>query len=318
MGASNSIQVTEVTAFCSRHSFWAGLWRLADPKISLASFAAILLGACAAAREGSLHWGWLAVTVFGIFAIEVAKNASGEIFDFDSGTDLAVAVKDRSPFSGGKRVLVDGLLKRRETIFISAVGYLTGAAAGFWIIAVSEPRVLWIGLVGLGCAYFYHATPLQLSYRGLGELAVGVCYGPLIASGTFLVQRGNVPFTIVGPSITLGLLIAAFLWINEFPDYAADKATGKRTLVVRVGRRKASRTFAVMICLAFLWLAALPWLGCPKSLWGGFVAVPVATDAACCLWRRFDDTSALVPAQSRTLITFMLFAAGASFGLIFF
>ncbi len=119
---------------------------------------------------------WVQPTSFalGIFAIEVVKNASGEIFDFDSGTDLAVAEKDRSPFSGGRRVLVDGLLTRRETITISAVGYLTGSTAGFWIVAAREPRILWIGLVGLGCAYFYHATPLKLSYRGFGELAVGV------------------------------------------------------------------------------------------------------------------------------------------------
>ncbi|HLN57948.1 MAG TPA: 1,4-dihydroxy-2-naphthoate octaprenyltransferase, partial [Thermoanaerobaculia bacterium] len=77
--------------------------------------ASMFLGACAAAREGPLAPVWLAVTVAGILAIEVAKNASGEVFDFDSGTDLAVAPEDRSPFSGGKRVLVDGLLTRRET-----------------------------------------------------------------------------------------------------------------------------------------------------------------------------------------------------------
>ena len=89
-------------------NFWAGFWRLADPKISLASFAGLFLGACVAAREGGLSWGWLWPSVFGIFCIEVAKNASGEIVDFESGTDRAVLPEDRSPFSGGKRVLVDG------------------------------------------------------------------------------------------------------------------------------------------------------------------------------------------------------------------
>ena len=85
-----------------RGDFFAGFWRLADPKISLASMASMLLGACAAALDGPLAPGWLALTVAGIFFLEVAKNASGEVVDWDSGTDQAVAPEDRSPFSGGK------------------------------------------------------------------------------------------------------------------------------------------------------------------------------------------------------------------------
>jgi hypothetical protein len=44
--------------------------------------------------------------------------------------------------------------------------------------------------LGVAFAYFCNEPPPRLSYRGLGEIAVGVCYGPLIACGTFLVQRG--------------------------------------------------------------------------------------------------------------------------------
>ena len=97
-------------------NFGLGLWRLADPKISLASMASLFLGACASAATGPLHWGWLAFTVLGIFCIEVAKNASGEIFDFDSGADPGVAPEHLTPFSGGKRVLVEALLTRSQTI----------------------------------------------------------------------------------------------------------------------------------------------------------------------------------------------------------
>lgn len=161
----------------------------------------------------------MALTVLGIFFIEIAKNASGEVFDFDSGTDLAVAAEDRSPFSGGKRVLIDALLTRRQTISIAAVSYLIGIAAGLVIVAYREPQILWLGVVGVALAYFYHAPPFKLSYRGLGELAVGLCYGPLITSGTYLVQLGTVTLEPILVSTLLGLLIAAFLWINEFPDY---------------------------------------------------------------------------------------------------
>ena len=153
-----------------KHSVAAGIWRLADPKISLRLASPRCSSAPARPRaRDRLPRRWLAVTVVGIFAIEVAKNASGEVFDFDFGTDLAVAPEDRSPFSGGKRVLVDGLLTRRETATVAAVCYAAGAACGLAIVFLREPGVLWLGVAGMACAYFYQAPPLFLSYRGLGK-----------------------------------------------------------------------------------------------------------------------------------------------------
>lgn len=120
-----------------------GLWRVTDPKITLASAASMFLGAAVAGAHGPIAWGWLGATVAGILFLEAAKNASGEIFDWDSGADTGLTDAERTPFSGGK-------------------------------------RVLWFGLAGVGLAYFYQAPPFRLSYRGLGEAAVALAYGPLI------------------------------------------------------------------------------------------------------------------------------------------
>jgi 1,4-dihydroxy-2-naphthoate octaprenyltransferase len=291
-----------------------GFWRLADPKISLASLASLFLGAAAARHDGPLALAWLALTVFGIFCIEVAKNASGEIFDFDSGADLAVAPADRSPFSGGKRVLVDGLLTRAETAAIAAAGYALGIAAGLLIVLFRAPAVLWLGLLGVGCAFFYHAPPFQLAYRGLGEAAVGLCYGPLISAGTYLVQRGAVTPGVVLSAIPLGLLIAAFLWIDEFPDYAADLKAHKRTLVVRMGRRRASRMFAMIVGAAFAVLAILPLAGLPWTVWLGGLGLPFAVAAGRMLRQHPEETARLIPAQALTLLAFVAFAVGAGVG----
>jgi 1,4-dihydroxy-2-naphthoate polyprenyltransferase len=296
-------------------SVGTGVWRLADPKITLASAASMLVGAGAAARDGPLAWEWLALTVAGIFFVEVAKNASGEVVDFDSGTDAAVAPEDRSPFSGGKRVMVDGLLTRGQTWAVAAVGYALAAAAGLAIAWAREPRVFWLGMVGVACALFYHAAPLKLSYRGLGELAVFLCYGPLIAGGTYLVQRGTVTAPVVLLSLPLGLLVAAFLWINEFPDYRADRASNKRTLVVRLGRRRASRVYAAMMLSAFVALGLLPLAGLPIAVWLGMAGAGPATAAVRRVLRHPEETSRLVPAQASTLLAFLLYAAGAALGL---
>ncbi|HEU5318327.1 MAG TPA: prenyltransferase [Chloroflexota bacterium] len=295
-------------------SFTAGLWRLADPKISLASFAGLFLAASLAARDGPLAWDWLALTVLGVFCLEVAKNASGEVFDYDSGADLAVGPEDRSPFSGGKRVLVDAVLTRRQTWGIAAAGYACAAAIGLLIVFRREPAVLWLGLLGMAGAWFYQAPPLRLSYRGLGELAVAVCYGPLVVSGAYLVQRGALPWPVVAASLPLGVMIAAFLLINEFPDHAADRSAGKRTLVVALGRRRAARGFAALVPAAALLTAAAVLAGAPIGLALGGVGLIPAAWATRDLIAHGDRTARIVSAQARTLLGFVLFAVGAGVG----
>lgn len=297
-------------------NFSAGFWRLADPKITLASMASILLGVSCAARDHRVMWGWLTLTILGIFAIEVAKNASGEIFDFDSGTDVMVRVEDRSPFSGGKRVLVDGLLSRAETRYIAAAFYGVGCGIGLFIYLMRAHGVLWLGLFGVGCAYFYHAPPIKLSYRGLGELAVGIIYGPLICTGTYLVQVGSYSTTSLLVSIPLGLLVAAFLWINEFPDSRADSKSGKRTLVVRMGQRRAARVFCGMVTAAYVFLSFMPILGISKWVLLGLAGLAPGIWACIRSVTSFDVTRKLVPAQAATLAGFVLYALGAGIGMV--
>jgi 1,4-dihydroxy-2-naphthoate octaprenyltransferase len=297
-------------------SLLRGIGRLADPKISLASVASIALGAAAAAQDGPMHWEWLTLTLIGIFAIEVAKNASGEVVDYGTGVDQAVTPEDRSPFSGGKRVLVDGLLTRGQTIGIGVAAYAAGIAVGLAIAFQRHPGVLWLGLAGIGLAYFYHASPLRLSYRGLGELAVAAAYGPLIACGTYLVQRREWGDAVLWASIPLGVLIAAFLWICEFPDARADRLAGKRTLVVTLGPRVASRVYAVLAILAYGLIALLPAVGLPRSTWLGIAGLPFSLWAARRLVRAPETTSLVIPAQAATLLAFLLAAAGMSVGFV--
>ena len=298
--------------------FGAGLWRLADPKISLASFAALFLGASLAARHVPLHWGWLALAVAGIFALEVAKNASGEVFDFDSGADLAVTPEDRSPFSGGKRVLVDGLLTRRQTWAIAAAAYAAGIAAGLAIVWWREPRVLWLGLAGVTCAWFYQAPPFKLAYRGFGELAVALCYGPLITAGTYLVLAGWPGVSVWWATLPLGMLIGAFLWVNEFPDYHADRGAGKRTLVVRLGRRRAADAYTVLVVTALALALVLPFVAesyGPGGLLGVVGGLP-ALFAASILRAHSGETARVIRAQALTLQAFVLYALGTGVGAL--
>lgn len=295
--------------------FASGVWRLADPRITLASMASLFLAACAAAADGPLAWTWLAATVSGVFLLEVAKNASGELFDFEA--DAAVAPADRSPFSGGKRVLVDRLISRRATAWVAAACYAGGAAFGLWIVLAREPGALWLGAAGVALAWSYNAPPARLAYHGLGEAAVALAYGPLIGGGAYLVQRGQLPLRVVTLLVPLGLLVGSFLWVNEFPDYRADRACGKRTLVARLGRPLAAKVFCALLAAALLSGAQLSGAGfSPEVAMGSVFACLPAYLAGSQLLAHPERTSAIVTAQGLTLGSFVLFALGAGLGLL--
>ncbi|HJQ66474.1 MAG TPA: UbiA family prenyltransferase, partial [Gemmatimonadales bacterium] len=101
-----------------------------------------------------------------------------------------------------------------------------------------------------------------------------------------------------------------------FPDYAADRAAGKRTLVVQLGRRRASRLFAAIVASAFVWLAALPLAGVRPTVLLGVAGAIAGALAAIRLWRSPESTPELIPAQAQTLFAFLLMALGAGLGML--
>jgi len=297
--------------------FLEGLWHLADPKISITSLAAMTIGGSVAARDSEVAWGWHTLMLLALFCMEVAKNAWGDVYDYDYGTDLAVAPEDRTAFSGGKRVMVDNLLSRGQTWGIAFAFGTVGILLGAVIVILREPAVFWIGMAGLAIGWSYHGPPLKLVYRGLGELAVVLCYGPAIAVSTYMIQTHHFNLDVFWLSLSLGIFVAAFLWVNEFPDHDADARANKRNLIVRMGKYRASRLLPSIYLAGFALLAAAPFVaGVPRSAWIGFIAVPFALYAAAWTWREPEDFYRRRAVQSAALLTFVFFSAGAGAGVV--
>ncbi len=293
-----------------------GFWRLADPKISITSAASMAIGTAVAYQHGPVSWPWLAVFGVAMSCMEVAKNAWGDVYDYDSGTDLAVRPEDRTKFSGGKRVLVDGVLTRTQTWGIAVLFGLAGVVLGALIVFFREPRVILPGVLGLALGWSYHGPPLRLAYRGLGELDVVLCYGPIIALATHLILAGAYSTEVILLSLPLGLLTAAFLWVNEFPDFDADRGAGKYNLVARLGKRRAARLLPLIYLTAFAPLPLLPFVtGLPHTIALGFLAVP---PAACATYWTMQDPQTFhrhKPVQPCALLAFVLYATGIATGI---
>src|SRR5690606_39371380 len=83
--------------------------------------------------------------------------------------------------------------------------------------------------------------------KGLGELFVGLNFGPLMVGGTVYALTGSLNWLDLYVGVPVSLLITAILWINQFPDKVSDEATGKHNLVVVLGRRRARWGYVIAV-----------------------------------------------------------------------
>ena len=229
-----------------------GVWRLADPKIALASLVPFAAGtALARDRLGTAGWSLAVAAYAAIFLVEAGKNAVNDLYDFRSGADSAVLPDERSPFSGGKRTLVDGVLTEDDLVWIAGVAFALAGFVGIEVARHSDVRLLLLGGIAAAISILYVMPPVKLAYRGLGELAVALIYGPGILLGAVLVQGAGLTREMFAASCTLGLLIALVLLVNEIPDARADASASKRTLVVRLGREGTESLMALLFAIAY-------------------------------------------------------------------
>ncbi len=164
-------------------------------------------------------------------------------------------------FSGGSRVLVKGILPARISLRLG-YGCLAGAILiGSYIYLQYRPdlRTLLLGGLGIVFGFFYSSKPIRWSYRGLGEILIGFCYGWLpIATGFFLFT-GFFSSQVLLLSIPVGFSIFNVILINEFPDEEADRAIGKRTLVVRFGKERMGDLYIGLSLLAGFSFIKMMW-----------------------------------------------------------
>jgi len=281
---------------------WAGFWQISDPKIWIASTIPMAVGAAIAYTHlGSFRWSWFLVGAAAIYLLEIGKNAINEYIDYNSGVDRFVSADKRTPFSGGKKTIIDGKLTLQENLAIGIVTILTGSLLGLYIVVAREFSVLWIGLAGVFFALFYSLPPFKFSYRGMGELVVGFTFGPLITMGTFLVQTHTISIEVILASIPLGFIIANVLWINQYPDYEADLKGGKMNGVVRLGKKKGVAVFALLFALAYLFLIILAVFS-KNPLWLlSLLSLPLAIRAVEVARLQFNNISELIEANAKTI-----------------
>jgi len=283
----------------------------------------VLLGSALAWRDGYFHLGYFLLTFVGALAFHGATNVINDYGDHKSGNDEAN--RELTPFSGGSRVIQEKVLSAGQVLRLALIYYVVGIAIGLYLVAVRGLPVLWIGLAGLALSALYTVPKFGLAYlgHGLGELAVGVGFGPVMVGGAYYVQAQHFTPQMWYASLPVGLLIAAVVYINEFPDYAADKIAGKQTLVVTLERQGAVPGYVALMLGTYCLVAVgvlLRLLAWPMLI--AFLTLPLAVRGIQGLRRFYDQTPQLIPSNAVTiqvhLMTgLLLVAAVIADGLLF-
>jgi len=263
-----------------------------------------LLGTSIAWSHGDFNALLFVLVLVGVIMLNAGTNFVNDHFDYRKGKGSDAINVGRTPFSGGSPFLPEKILKPEKVLLAGIICFAAAAAIGIYLAVRTDIMILIFVVTGVLIGYFYTAPPIQLGYRGVGEFFTGLSLGPLIVLGTYYVFVQSMALEPIIAGIPVGILVAAILWVNEIPDYEADKKTGKNHLIVRLGKAKSASLIPLLFISAYLSIIAgvltkiMPW----TSLIALFTA-PIAIKVVKTAKENYDDAPKYMPAMAQTIMT---------------
>ena len=243
------------------------------------------------AFDAGLFWLGLLGVLFSVIGVE----AFNEYFDSRLGTDRVFNPEDVDPIPD-------------SVLWLGIAGFVCAFVIGTYLTWLIGWPILAFVLAGGAAAVFYVAPPIRWAYRGLGELTIGLSYGPWMVLGSLYLQTGALSWPALWASLLPGLLIMALAVINAIPDFHQDRLVGKRNLVVRVGRYRAVWLYTALAAagLATVVAGVAAGIFAPTSL-VTLLALPFLVASTRCALVAYARPRELVPA-ARHIVLFYLVA----------
>lgn len=188
------------------------------------------------------------VALLGALWIQIGTNLANDVFDFEKGADTAERV-------GPLRVTQAGLISptaMRRGIWLS---FALALLCGVYLTWVAGWPIVLIGLLAIASGIAYTGGPYPLGYNGLGDVFVFVFFGLVAVCGTCLVAADAklaLSPAALAAAIPIGSLATAVLVVNNVRDHHTDVKAGKRTLVVRLGRRFGLAEYFALIGVSYV------------------------------------------------------------------
>lgn len=229
----------------------------ARPPTLLAAVAPVLVGSGLAAADGVFRLDAFLATMAAAVLINLAANFANDASDARRGADSPDRI-------GPPRAVATGLLTARQVWTGTAVVVAAAAALGIYLAWISSWVIIVVGAASLLAMAGYTGGPWPYGYRGLGEVFVFVFFGLVAVVGSRFVHDATTTAEAWLLAVPVGFLVTAILVANNVRDIDTDRAAGKRTLAVRIGRRATRLLYAALVFGAF-------------ALIGGYVAAGAMT-----------------------------------------
>ncbi|HSM02932.1 MAG TPA: 1,4-dihydroxy-2-naphthoate polyprenyltransferase [Acidimicrobiia bacterium] len=226
----------------------------ARPPTLLASVAPVVVGSGLAAGQEVFRWDAAIVTLATAVLLNIAVNFANDVSDAARGADTEHRI-------GPPRAVSGGLLAARQVWAGTAVILALACAGGIYLTAISGPLILGIGAAAIVALLAYTGGPWPYGYHGLGEVFVFVFFGPAAVVGSRYVHDATIPGEAWLLGAPVGFLATAILVANNLRDIETDRAAGKRTLAVILGRRGTRVLYAALVIGAFGVIGVIALLG---------------------------------------------------------
>ena len=260
----------------------------------------VSLGTAIGAYEGYFHFGHFLLAMIGSILVHMTVNVINDYHDFVDGIDLNV---QRTPFSGGSGVLPSNLLKPKQAFWFGTICLLIAMVIGFYFVMTKGWALFPLLLLAGFSAYFYN---VYLSKWLMGEIFAGIGFGPLLVLGSYYVQTGRYSWATLIASLAPGILTSNLLFLNEFPDWEADRKGGRRHFVISLGKKDASYLFVAFLTTSYLCIiVGVLTKMMPVLTLIGLGTVVFGWKAAKGALKYYDNHNHLVPVLGMNVITIL-------------
>lgn len=271
--------------------------RVIRVRFLLASVIAVSVGLAINWRQNSTIDPLDAVLIFaGVLALHASVDLLNDYWDYKRGIDT---VTKRTKMSGGTGVLPEGLLKP-SSVYRAGIEFLIlGSVIGFYFVLTDGIIIAVILGFAILSIYFYSTKIVD---SGLAEFFVAV-KGAMIVLGTYFIQSNQITLESIFGGMIVGVLSSLVLFIASFPDHDADKSKGRKTLVITVGKQKATSLFWVFPTISYSLIVLGISIGIfPILSFITLFSIPLVIKAGIGLKKNFDSVDELVPFMSSTLM----------------
>jgi len=230
-------------------------WLAVRPKTLSISLTPVLTGVSLAWAETGQFHGWIALaTLATALLIQIGTNLHNDAKDFERGADSPERI-------GPARASAQGWFSPREVKRAAALCFATAFTIGLYLSWVGGWEIFAVGMLALASGWAYTGGPRPVAYGAGGELFVLLFFGVVAVAGSYYLQTLTLSAGALLTGAAIGLPAAAVLLVNNYRDLDQDQQAGRRTLVQRLGRKRARPLYAILVCTPFALPVALPHLG---------------------------------------------------------